>query len=276
MGGDTTSIVTERDGPVALIRIDRPDRLNAFTFAMVAAIRDAVDAAAADPTVVGIVVTGTGTTFSAGLDMGDLGASSKGLPSRPAPAGDPPGDPELPALFGYLLQVPKPVIAAVNGTCAGGSLVLAMMCDMRFAAPDAVFTTAFSKRGLIAEHGTAWLLPRLMGTSRALDVLWSARTFDAAEAYRLGFVDRLVPGEQLLDEASRFVRDLAARVAPRSVAIIKRQVYAGLSQSIEESCADADARMRASLTHPDLIEGVTSFVERRPPRFAPLEGDPSR
>jgi enoyl-CoA hydratase/carnithine racemase len=146
-----------------------------------------------------------------------------------------------------------------------------MMCDLRFVSTSATFTSAFSKRGLIAEHATAWLLPRLMGTSRALDVLWSSRKFDGAEAYRLGLADRLLAPDEVLPASIAYVRELAVAVAPRSIATMKRQIYGGLSVSIEQSCADADALMRASLDHPDLKEGVQSFIERRPPRFAPFD-----
>jgi enoyl-CoA hydratase/carnithine racemase len=265
-------VVRETEGPVAIVRLDREDKLNAFTYAMIEAIRKSVADAAEDPAVAGVVITGTGRAFSAGLDMGDLGRTSRGErgPSaerQPARASE---QRELPALFSFLLDTPKPVIAAVNGVCAGGGVVLAMMCDLRFASTSATFTTAFSKRGLIAEHATAWLLPRMMGTSRALDVLWSSRKFDAEEAYRMGFADRLV-ADDLLGTATAYVRELAASVAPRSIAAMKRQVYSGLSVSIEQSCDDADALMRASLDHPDLKEGVQSFLERRPPRFAPLD-----
>ena len=161
-------------------------------------------------------------------------------------------------------------MAAVNGVAAGGGMVLAMMCDLRFAADTASFTTAFSKRGLIAEHGTAWLLPRLLGTSRALDLLWSARRIDAEEAYRMGFVDRLVPADQLIDETNRYLTELLSTVAPRSIATIKRQVYAGWSQTFAESTLEMSRVLAASLDHPDLKEGVASFVERRPPEFAPV------
>ena len=268
-------VVVETDGPVAIVRLDRDEKLNAFTYRMIDAIRDAVESAVADPAVVGIVITGSGRSFSAGLDMGDLGRTSRGEVG-PSAEGEPAAAPpaarrELPALFSFLLEVPKPVIAAVNGICAGGGLVLAMMCDLRFASTSASFTSAFSKRGLIAEHATAWLLPRMMGTSRALDVLWSSRTFDAQDAYRMGFVDRLAPPDDLLPSAIAYVRELAATVAPRSIASMKRQVYSGLSLSIEDSCDEADDLMRASLDHPDLKEGVESFLERRPPRFAPLD-----
>ena len=178
MNSEASNIEYEFDDSIATVRLNRPEKLNAFTFAMIEQIRDAVERAAADEGVVAIIITGTGRAFSAGLDAGDLARSTEG--GVPPSARDTAPD-ELPALFSYLLRVPKPVIAAVNGVTAGGGFVLAMMCDLRFAASDASFTTVFSKRGLIAEHGTAWLLPRIVGTSRALDLLWSSRRFDAAE-----------------------------------------------------------------------------------------------
>src|SRR5713226_3919193 len=146
-------------------------------------------------------------------------------------------------------RVPKPVIAAVNGVAAGGGFVLAMMCDLRFAASDASFTTVFSKRGLIAEHGTAWLLPRIVGTSRALDLLWSSRRFDAAEAYRIGFVDRIEPREKLLDETKSYIRELAANISPNSLAVMKSEVYRHWSLAMEPAFRDADELMKAALKH---------------------------
>ena len=193
------------DPPVAVIRLERPDQLNAFTYPMLAALRRAVDTAVADPAVVGIVLTGAGRAFSAGLDMAALGASAATGDASAGASGVLAGAPrrdELPALFSYLLDVPKPVIAAVNGVAAGGGFVLAMMCDLRIAGEQgASFTTVFGKRGLVAEHGTSWLLPRLVGTSRALDLLWSSRRVDATEALRIGLVDRVVADDRLLDEA---------------------------------------------------------------------------
>ena len=263
----------EIDPPVALVRLDRPDQLNAFTYPMLAALRRSIDAAVADERVVGIVITGTGRGFSAGLDMAALAASAHTGDASAGASGHVSGAPtvdELPALFSYLLDVPKPVIAAVNGVTAGGGFVLAMMCDLRFVAEQgASFTTVFGKRGLVAEHGTSWLLPRLVGTSRALDLLWSSRRIDAAEAYRIGLADRVVPDAQLLDEAAAYVRGLAETVAPRSLALMKQQVLRGWSQPIDVALRQVDAEMQRALGHPDATEGVASFVERRPPQFAP-------
>jgi len=270
MNSKESNIEYEVDGSIATVRLNRPEKLNAFTFAMIAQIRDAVERAASDEGVVAIIITGTGRAFSAGLDAGDLARSTEG--GVPSSARDTDPD-ELPALFSYLLRVPKPVIAAVNGVTAGGGFVLAMMCDLRFASSDASFTTVFSKRGLIAEHGTAWLLPRIVGTSRALDLLWSSRRFDAAEAYRIGFVDRLVPHENLADETKAYLRELAANVSPNSLAVIKSEVYRHWSLAMEPAFRDSDGLMKVALQHPDAAEGVKSFVEHRAPRFKRIRGE---
>lgn len=263
-----SNVVVEIEDPVAVVRLDRPEKLNAFTFRMVAEIREGVERAAADERVVGIIITGTGRAFSAGLDTGDLAVSAK----QGAPPTRDTSDPDLPALFSYLMKVPKPVIAAVNGVAAGGGFVLAMMCDLRFAAQGASFTTAFSRRGLIAEHGTSWMLPRIVGLSRALDLLWSARRVDSEEALRMGIFDRVVPADRLLDEARAYIRDLAANSSPRSIAVMKSAIYRHLSYPREAAFRDINALTAESLTHPDAAEGVDSFVERRPPRFKRWKG----
>ena len=267
------NVTYEVEGPMGLVRLDRPEKLNAFTFRMVDEIRSVVDLASADSNVIAVVITGNGRGFSAGLDTSDLARSASGevaTRSDPNPESD-----ELPALFSHILRVPKPVIAAVNGVTAGGGFVLAMMCDLRFAASSATFTTAFSRRGLVAEHGTSWLLPRLVGLNRALDLMWSARRIGAEEAYRIGFVDRLVPDDELLDEVRAYVDDLAANVSPRSLAVMKKQLYGDLSLALRDALFGADVHVQAALEHPDATEGVVSFVERRPPKFAPLDDAPA-
>jgi enoyl-CoA hydratase/carnithine racemase len=268
MSSQKSNIVYEVEDSIATIRLNRPEKLNAFTFAMIEEIRAAVERAARDEQVVSIIITGEGRGFSAGLDAADLAQSTV----SGAPSGERVDPDELPALFSYLLRVPKPIIAAVNGVAAGGGFVLAMMCDIRFASPEASFTTVFSKRGLIAEHGTAWLLPRIVGTSRALDLLWSSRRFDAVEAHRIGFVDRIVPRERLLDETKTYLREIAASVSPNSIAVIKSEVYRHWSLAMDAAFRDADKLMNAALKHPDAAEGVASFVERRPPRFLRIKG----
>jgi enoyl-CoA hydratase/carnithine racemase len=265
-----SNVITEIEDPVAIVRLNRPEKLNAFTFAMIEEIRSAVHRAAADDRVVGIVITGNGRAFSAGLDAGDLRRSTQ--EGSPPPA-TPPAPDELPALFSYILRISKPVIAAVNGVTAGGGFVLAMMCDLRFASENASFTTVFSKRGLIAEHGTSWLLPRIVGLSRALDLLWSSRRIDAVEALRIGLVDRVVaPPDRLIDEARGYVRDLAANISPRSIAVMKAQVYRHLSEAMAPAIHDADRLTQESLEHPDATEGAESLLEKRAPRFQRWHG----
>jgi enoyl-CoA hydratase/carnithine racemase len=172
----------------------------------------------------------------------------------------------------FPLTIPKPIIAAINGPCAGIGLVQALMCDIRFAAEGAKITTAFARRGLVAEHGISWILPRLIGPARALDLLLSGRVVLAEEAYALGLVNRVAPSESLLEEALAYAGELAALSSPASMATMKRQVYADLEKGLADALADADELMLRSFTAPDFAEGVTSFVERREPRFAGLAG----
>jgi enoyl-CoA hydratase/carnithine racemase len=249
--------VTDR---VATITLNRPERLNAWTGEMGTAYFDALDRAAADPEVRVVVVTGAGRGFCAGADMDMLQGIGAGT------AG---GDPET-RPHTHAMSIRKPVIAAINGACAGLGFVHALACDLRFAASGAKFTTAFSRRGLIAEHGVSWTLPRLVGQAVALDLLLSGRVFVAEEAYELGVVNKVVAADALMDEVRAYARELASQVSPASMAAIKHQVYNHPQLSIEDALADSNGLMKASLKGSDFREGVASFVERRDPDFAPL------
>lgn len=267
-------ILYEVSEPVATITLNRPDRLNAFTGLMLAELRHALAQAESDERVVGIVLTGAGRGFSAGADMQGLGVTAQAgrnvgeaVPSELEAA---PGDPvmeEFQLSFGYLMAMRKPLLAAVNGPCAGLGLSIASLCDLCFASESARFTTAFAARGLIAEHGTSWILPRLLGPSRALDILWSARRFDAAEAKELGLVNRVVPGDRLLEEARGYIEELAKTVSPTSLMVMKQQVYRALAQPFGVAMREANRLMDESLGRPDFKEGVASFVEKRQPHF---------
>lgn len=262
-----------RRGPLGVITLRRPDALNALTSGMIAEIHRLALAAERDPDVVALCITGEGRGFCAGIDMSLLTEHTR---SGPPPASDAGESQRIrPALFSFLLDISKPVIAAVNGVGAGGGFVLAMMCDLRFMAEDASLITIFSRRGLIAEHGTSWLLPRMIGLNRALDLLWSSRRLDAAEAYRLGLADRVVPAEKLLDEVEAYVSAIASSVSPRALAVIKSQVHRHLETSFEIAAAESAALMAEALAHPDAAEGATSFVERRAPKFAAWTGEKS-
>jgi enoyl-CoA hydratase/carnithine racemase len=151
--------------------------------------------------------------------------------------------------------------------CAGGGFVLALMCDLRFAAEDAVFTTVFSKRGLVAEHATSWLLPRLVGTGRALDLLWSSRRVSGSEAVEMGLAERLAESGHVVQTATAYVKDLAASTSPQSLKITKELVHAHWSTSFETAAQDGHGATMRSLGAPDFAEGVASFLERRAPNF---------
>jgi enoyl-CoA hydratase/carnithine racemase len=266
-----TDVIYEVDDPIAIIRLNRPEKLNAFTHETLAQLRQAVHKAQHDRRVVGIVITGEGRGFCAGLDAEVLEATARGATSRPT---EEPGE-EIPGLFTYLWAVEKPIIAAVNGVAAGGGFVLASLCDVRFASADASFITVFSKRGLISEHGTSWIVPRLVGTGAALDLLWSSRKVEADEAYRLGLVEYLCEPENLLEDACNYVRQLAATVSPRSIAHTKRLVYRHSGSMFEQALREADVTQWEALSHADAVEGVRSYVEQRAPRFERLGDDDS-
>jgi enoyl-CoA hydratase/carnithine racemase len=262
-----SEIIFEVKDPVATITLNRPERMNAMTYSLLREFREAVDEAAADERVVGIVITGTGRAFSAGLDTDALAAiaESGSADSGASPTG-------RGGLFSYLTEVPKPVIAAVNGVTAGGGYVLATMCDIRFGSPSARFTTVFSKRGLVAEHGVTWTTPRLVGTGRALDLLWTSRMIDAEEAYRIGLLEYLV--EDPVEKAERYVETLAATVSPTAMADTKRMVWDHAGLDIDTSLDDVVEVVGAQFGRPDIAEGVNSFLEKRPPSF-PRLGSPA-
>jgi enoyl-CoA hydratase/carnithine racemase len=159
------------------------------------------------------------------------------------------------------------VIAAVNGACAGVGLALALQADVRFVAADAKLTTAFTRRGLVAEHGVAWLLQRAVGRGRALDLLLSARVFSGAEAHAYGLAEFVLPADRVLPAALAYADDLAASCSPHAMATVKQQLVADDVASPFEALLAADRATRASFTWPDLLEGIRSWQERRPPRF---------
>jgi enoyl-CoA hydratase/carnithine racemase len=273
-------ILYEVTDPVATITLNRPQVLNAWTDRMEHEVRHAVAAAEADRRVVGIVITGAGRGFCAGADMNRLAAISAGNRTFAAAAEDLAAEPGDPAsgedlhlgTYTYLLSVPKPVIAAINGPVAGMGVPIVLACDLRFMAEDAVLMTAFAQRGLIAEWGTSWLLPRLTGTAVALDLLFSSRKITGTEAAALRVVNAALPREDVLPHAQQYVRDLAATSSPAAMAIMKRQVYQQLHGGLLAAEQEARKLMVESFSRPDFAEGVSSFTERRPPNFARLPG----
>ncbi|HUR01332.1 MAG TPA: enoyl-CoA hydratase-related protein [Nonomuraea sp.] len=253
-------VLSSADQGVLTLTFNRPERLNAWTDAMGRCYFDLLQEAEEDPNVRAIVVTGAGKGFCSGADFQTLSALQNG-------SYDETPDPR-PNTFPTTIA--KPIIAAVNGACAGLGVVHALACDLIFTAEDAKWTTAFPRRGLIAEYGLSWILPRLMGQQRAMDILLSGRVFTGAEAYELGLANRSVPGDSLLATAQEYAGELAIHSSPASMAIIKRQVWNDWNVTLEESAKTATQEMLASFQRPDFAEGVASFLERRPPNFPPL------
>ncbi len=256
-----TVLYEVREG-VAHVTLNRPDSLNAWTPELGRAYFDRLQEADADPEARAIVVTGAGRGFCAGADfeyLQEVERSGSSAEPDPRPQGLP-------------RSLRKPVIAAINGPCAGLGFVMAMMCDIRFAAAGAKLTTAFARRGLIAEYGLSWVLPRVVGTSAALDLLLSGRTFLPEEAEHLGVIDRLTEEDRAAEEAHAYAVELARYSSPASMATIKRQLYDDLVRDLAQADAAAVEYMEQSFERPDFREGVDSFVERRAPDFPPLRG----
>ncbi len=255
---------------VATVTLNRPERLNAITATLTAALRQTMTELGRDDAVRVIILTGAGRGFCAGADMALLQGLTQGgaLPqtmgndSVDAVAGQ-----ELQQRYNFLLAVPKPVIACVNGAAAGIGFVLMLFADIRFAATDAMLTTGFARRGLIAEHGSAFGLERLVGPGHAADLLLSSRKVSGTEAERIGLVNRALPPDELMAFTRRYALELAQSCSPRSLRIIKQQLSRLPLQTMAEHFADADRLMHESLRSEDFKEGVAHFVEKRAPRF---------
>src|SRR5579864_7532258 len=261
---------------IATITLHRPDKLNAWTATMEREVRAAMDRAEQDENVRVIVLTGAGRGFCAGADMSLLQAVTEKGPH------DLHGDhllrntgegervnvrPDFQKKYSYFPSIQKPVIAAVNGAAVGLGFILCLYCDLRFASETARFGTAFAKRGLIAEYGLAWMLPRLIGPANALDMLFSARLVDANEALRMRLVNQVFPQDNFMQSVYAYAKELAYNVSPRSLGIIKSQVYNAMFQTLGEAFETAEQEMVKSLQCEDFKEGVAHFVEKRAPMF---------
>ena len=252
---------------VAVMTLNRPDRLNTWGGDIATAFYAGLDRAEEDPAVRVIVLTGRGKAFCAGAQLGSMGNVAQSIEKT--------DQGKLASLIGdrqpyHLTTLCKPVIAAINGSCVGIGLTQALMCDVRFAAAGAKFAASFARRGLIAEYGVSWILPRLAGCGVALDLLLSGRTFLADEAVQLGLVKEVVPPEQLMTRAMAYAEDIAQNCSPASMAVIKRQAYGDAMREVADSSSRSEVLLQRSLQLPDVIEGITSFLEKRTPSFPGL------
>jgi enoyl-CoA hydratase/carnithine racemase len=257
-------VLYEAADGVAVVTLNRPDRLNAWTPELGDRYFEYLLQAARDPDVRAIVVTGAGRGFCAGADMSLLADVSDA-----AKDGAPRGKYRPVDTF----KIPKPVIAAVNGAAVGIGLGYALTCDIRFAGEGIKLAASFSRLGLVAEDGMSWLLQRLVGQPAALELLLSGRVFLAEEGHRLGLVNTLAPKEAVLEQAIAYARDLAENCSPLSMALIKRQVYLDADRAFATALHESQLLTDRSLAFPDFKEGLASFAEQRKPQFAGLQGD---
>jgi enoyl-CoA hydratase/carnithine racemase len=257
---------------VATLTLNRPQRLNTWGGDIATAFYANLDRAEQDPAVRVIVLTGRGKAFCAGAQLGEMGRFRGPGAESVTQSSEKTDQPDLTELVGerqphYLTTLCKPVIAAINGSCVGIGLTQALMCDVRFAAAGAKFAASFARRGLVAEYGISWILPRLTGWGIALDLLLSGRTFLADEAVELGLVKEVVAPEQLMQRAMDYAEDIARNCSPASMAAIKRQAFGDATREVAEASSRAETLLQESLQRPDVIEGITSFLEKRAPRF---------
>ena len=260
------------DDHIVRITIDRPEARNSADMEHFKQLRMAWERFDEDAEAWVAIITGVGDAFFTGADLKTYVPEITQVAERIQKEG-------LSEVDGYRLddgtksvlrgaKIWKPIIAAVNGPCAGLGMVIALYADVRFASETAVFMTAFSRRGLIAEHGISWLLPRLVGLAIAADLLFSARRVAAAEALAIRLVNRVFPAERFEADVLAYAKMLASEVSPRSLREMKREIWNAQFQTLGEAIEAADKDMAASFASEDFKEGVAHFVEKRAPAFS--------
>ncbi|AOS78009.1 Enoyl-CoA hydratase PaaG [Hydrogenophaga intermedia] len=266
----TDELVVTQEGFVANVSLNRPERKNAWNASMEIGLRQIMTRLASDPGVRVIILTGKGSVFCAGVDVGALGEMTRGgddISLPPAQVAESMGAGDFEQRYSYLLSIPKPIICVLNGAAAGVGLVLSLYCDIRYAASSAKLAAPFGRRGLVAEHGIAWILPRLIGMSRAMEWLMSARTLPASEAHAMGLVSEVFEPEELSAKAHARATEIAQTVSPRSIRVMKRQLWEGATLSLAQACRMAEKEVKSAVASQDFKEGVQHFMEKRPPRF---------
>ncbi len=259
--GNEAMILAESRSGVGILTLNRPDKLNAWTPQMGVLYFDLLEKMAKDPEIRAILVTGKGRGFCAGADVNHL--------SDTADAG---GMKRVnPRDYWYPLSIGKPIIAAIHGPCLGVGFQVALTCDLRFIARDAKLGTLFATLGLIAEAGTSWLLPRIVGTAAAMDLLISGRIFDGAEAKEMGLAARVAEKDELFDLAFEYCARLASACAPSSMRTIKEQIYGDLMQGLHPAFERSKKVLAEAYTNAAFAEGIQAFKEKRKPSYPPLD-----
>jgi enoyl-CoA hydratase/carnithine racemase len=253
---------------IATITLNRPERLNAWTPKLECELKANFQRAESDNGVRVIVLTGAGRGFCAGADLSILSSlSAQASIGSEGSSAQKSVLLELRSDYSYFTASTKPVVAAVNGPAVGLGLVMILFCDLRLASTAARFSTVFSRRGLIAEHGIAWLLPRVVGLPNAMDLLLSARQIDADEALRIGLVHQVLRAQDFREGVHEYARDFASNVSPRSMRVIKNQIYEAMLQTLPAAMTTADREMVASFDSDDFQTGITHFLSKNRPAF---------
>jgi len=268
--GSEQVVLSSLENGVMTLTLNRPERGNGWTGEVSRTYLGLLEDAARNPEVRAIIVTGAGKAFSTGGDGEVLG----GIAGHGSNSGENRIVPGKITDHLLALRIGKPIIAAVNGACFGIGMQQALCCDIRIGSEEAKFSTAFARRGLAAEMGITWLLPRLVGTGHAMDLLLSARLVRAPEAERMGLLNRVVPASDLMTEARAYAAELAEKCAPSGMRTIKAQVWGDLMRTVRESYDRADTLMNEAFASDDFREGIASWKEGRAPEFPPLA--PSR
>lgn len=266
-----SEILYERDGPIAVVTLNRPDKLNAYTSVMGEELADAFWTADADDSVRAIIVTGAGRGFCAGADI-SAGAGSfdaKSGNTKAFGSAKVGGDVRKSGGFvGAIFNCRKPSIVAFNGAAVGVGATLSLPMDIKIASSAAKFGFIFSRRGLVPEAGSAWFLPRLVGMSQALRWCITGRIFDAEEALRGGLVSEVVAPDQLLARAKEIAFEIAENTAPVSVAMTRQMLWRFGGQDLPDDLLKVDGAWAMQLgAGPDVAEGVSAFLEKRKPAF---------
>lgn len=261
---------------VATITLNRPDKLNALTPYMLGDIFLRVRDASADEAVRAVLLTGAGRAFCAGLDLNVIGTgtSSGGVPTEPSALPPQWGDdigPNLERFYATgwrdFIVSRKPIIAAINGPIFGWGFILALHCDIRFAAKSALFNATFARLGIPAEKNAGWLLTRLIGPARAADLLFTARRFDGAEAMDMGVVNSVFADDELQAHTVAYAENIAKNSAPRSLAAIKSQIWTAIDDPYNEAFEASDQEQDAVTETDDFKEALSSYKAKRSPVF---------
>jgi enoyl-CoA hydratase/carnithine racemase len=270
---DFSDITYAKADRIATVTFNRPEKMNAWTAKMGAEMRHAMLDADRDDNIGAIIVTGAGRAYCAGADMAGLSEISQGRATAGAAVAAPQDDfahdarPDYRTPYSWMMALKKPVIGAINGACVGMGFTICLYQDIRIASDKARMGLIFTQRGLAIEHGSSWMLPRIIGATRAMELAVTGRLVEAQEALAIGLVNRVVPHDKLIETAREVAGHIASKCSPLGVAQAKQMIWGHLFTDLATAIKDDDASMRMMTKSEDFAEGVKAFIEKRSPRF---------